>query len=465
MQNSRGKQNKPRAGDRESRDSRDNRDKDGFRSSLPRPDVSAYKRDIAQRDNEVAKCIQELNEIKSKQDKIRNERNHGRKEFDEAKSLMSKLINKKKEIFAERNTIQASRDASHKRIVNCQEKEKQARSAIKFNSIDAIDKQIKELETRQSRTSMSLTEEKNLVKEIKALNLSKKSFAALSDMKSETDREKAAKSSIDQAFSEINAKLKEINQRLDAQKVVLDGLNKTSSETGKMIPEFKKRQDELRATIDAENAAIKALRVSIKEKEDGHAVAVAEEKKKWKEEQAELKKKREAEELAKHPYEEEMYICDFLINYLSSKFSSDAKDDAAETPSSTTTSSLDTVFAGMKSLKRNDDETFMGGGVVKKKGKKKGGQNNKEDITHTHESLENFSSVGVAAPAKLSAVPDCLKQLNEKKEYFNTLERGAIPSLKSLRAKKESGKSSSKSKSSKQKEVLNVESNAEYPGL
>ena len=465
--NGNGKDRGDRERDRGERDW-DRADKDGFRSSLPRPDTHSLKRDITSHEKEILSCNKELNEIKSKQDKIRNERNGGRQEFDKAKKVMAKLLDTKKRLHAEKNEIEARREVSHKKIMAGQDKEKAAKSEIKFGSVDAIDRKIKELETRQARTSMSLTEEKNLVKEIKSLNLSKKDFAALVELKATTDRERALKSGIDKQMTEKNAELKAVYKELDAQKVVLDALNKNNSESSKQLPAFKKRQEELRATIETENAAIKDLRQQIKDKEEVHAAAVADEKLKWKEEQVELKKKLEAEELAKHPYEEEMYICDFLVTYLSTKCVVDSKPDTSA-QATTSAPSVDTsAFSGMKSLKRDDDETFMGG-AVKKKSKKKGGQNNKDDITHTHESLEYFSSIGVNAPLKLSSVADSLKELDEKKKYFDTLERGAIPSLKSLRSKQSASQSktvgSKKDNSKKKQSVFNMESKTDYPGL
>lgn len=471
MQKSGGQRNRDqRGGDRDRDRDRDKADKDGFRSALPRPDTGALKREIGIHDKEIAACNKELNEIKGKQDKIRNERNGGRQEFDKAKRLMAKLMDNKKKLHTEKSAIEARREASHKKIIAGQDKEKAARAEIKFGSVDAIDKKIKELETRQARTSMSLTEEKNLVKEIKTLNLSKKGFATLEELKALTDRERALKSGIDKELTEKNIQLKGVYKEVDAQRAVLDDLNKTSLESSKHLPAFKKRQEELRAQVETENAAVKALREQIQEKEKVHAAAVAEEKKTWKVEQAEIKKKLEAEELAKHPYEEEMYVCDFLVKYLTTKCVVDSDSKVESTSKASTTSDVDTsAFVGMKSLKR-DDETFMGG-AVKKKSKKKGGQNNKDDISHTHESLEYFSSIGVKAPMKLSSVTESLKELEEKKEYFNTLERGAIPSLKSLRAKKgnsgdeKSSGGKSQGKKNVSKTVFNLESTADYPGL
>jgi hypothetical protein len=465
-----------RGGDRDyNRDNKDRVDKDGFRSALPRPDVAGLKRDIAAHDKEIAIHNKELSDIRSSQEKIRIERNGGRQEFENARRAMGKLMNIKKALHAEKSAIEVTRDASFKKIGVGQEKEKAAKSAIKFSSVEAIDNQIKELEKRQARTSMSLTEEKNLVKEITALTISKKSFGSLLELKAATDRERALKSGIDKKYSEKNGELKEIYKKIDAQKVVMDAMNKTTAEGSQQLPAFKQRQGELHALIEAETAAIKALRGHIKEREEAHAEAVAAEKALFKEELAVLKQKEEAEELARHPYEEEMRICDFLITYLSTKCVQDAKSEVGSPVASSTDSS---AFAGMRSLKRDDDEQFMGG-VAKKKGKKKGGQNNKDEITHTHESLEQFSSVHVTAPAKVTSVSTTLKELSEKKEYFNGLERGAIPSLRTTRASKQStankpaatgtgtggGKTDKKGGGGGKKSVFNMESKSEYPGL
>ena len=450
------------------RDDRDRTgDRDGFRSSIPRPDVSSLRKQISLIDKEIVNYNNEMSEIRRKQDKIRTEGSSGRQEFESAKKVMSQLIDIKKALHVDKNSIEASRDASQKKILAGQEKEKAAKAAIKFSSVEAIEKQVKELEKRQARTSMTLTEEKNLMKEIKALNLSKKNFAALEELRMVTDKERNVKSVFDKKYSEKNGEIKEIYKKIDAQKLILDSLNKASSETNKQWPELKKRMEELRALVDAENTKIKDLKAKIKEIDDAHVAAVAEEKKKYKEALAELKKKEEEEELARHPYEEEMGICDLLINYLSTKHLADMKSGPSSQENASSTTPDMSAFSGMKSLKRNDDEAFMGG-VVKKKGKKKGGKNNKEGMTHTHESLEHFSSVNVSPPAKLSNVPETIKELEEKKVYYDELERGAIPNLKSIRAKLNNAKSSSdKERSGKtsKKTVFNLESQSEYPEL
>merc|ERR1712125_314112 len=59
------------------------------------------------------------------------------------------------------------------------EGQKAAKQSVKFTNIVDIDDEIKKLQKRQETTSMSLTEEKRLIKEMDALQASKKLVAQL----------------------------------------------------------------------------------------------------------------------------------------------------------------------------------------------------------------------------------------------------------------------------------------------
>lgn len=178
-------------------------------------------------------------------------------------------------IMAERNEITASRDASRDKFNALVNNEKAMRQDMKYASVEAIDSQIRELEMRQARTSMSLNDEKKLVKDIHNLQMSKKTVGALADMKAGLDREKSARLELDRRITEKNVELKSVNDRTTAQRAILDALNKDTTERD-MIPALKKEQAEAREQAEAKYLSIKALRAEFKKKEDSWSALQAE---------------------------------------------------------------------------------------------------------------------------------------------------------------------------------------------
>jgi uncharacterized coiled-coil DUF342 family protein len=188
-------------------------------------------------------------------------------ELDAARQAMKNLMAERNRLMAERQEITTQRDASRDKLNALINSEKAMRSDMKFASVEAIDSQIHELEMRQARTSMSLNDEKKLVKEIHNLQMSKKTVGALSELKASLEREKSNRLELDRRITEKNVELKSVNDRTSAQRAVLDALNKETTEKD-IIPALRKEQTEAREQAEAKYHSIKALRAEFKKKED-----------------------------------------------------------------------------------------------------------------------------------------------------------------------------------------------------
>lgn len=204
---------------------------------------------------------------------------------------MASLMEERKRLNADKSTISAARDACRDKINARIADEKAARAELKFTSLDAIDKEIKALETRQARTTMSLNDEKKIIKDIKALQQSKKSLSALADMQGLIDKERSKKAVLDASFNEKMLELKALGERISAQREIMDNLNKDNAESKDVLPNLRKTQNETRAEINAKYDALRALRVAFKEKEDAYHTAMKEEY-----ERRKAQKQKEAEE-------------------------------------------------------------------------------------------------------------------------------------------------------------------------
>lgn len=167
---------------------------------------------------------------------------------------------------------------------------------------------------------------------------------------------------------------------------------------------------------------------------------------------------REAEELARIPYEAEMALCDNLMVYLRGLLPERESDEAASSGPAAPAA----AFQGMKLLSR-DAEDYAVLGAKKGKGKKKGGSNNKkETIGHSMDTLSSFSLLQIAAPSTVSQIPAAVEALEQKKASFQGIERGSVPTIAELAEARQGKPTAASSKQAKPKD-FSLE--ADFPTL
>jgi uncharacterized coiled-coil DUF342 family protein len=377
-------------------------------------------------------------------------------------------MTERNKLMSERNDITASRDLCRDKLNAMMNDEKAMRHDLKFASVEAIDSQIRELELRQARTSMSLNDEKKLVKDIHNLQMSKKSVGVLSELKAGVEREKSNRLELDRRITEKNVFLKVVNDKTTAQRAQLDALGKEPSERDN-IPALRKEQTDCRAEAETKYNSIKALRAEFKKQEDAWNVFQTELNQKRKEarqkeidakaiEDETRRKQLEAEELARIPYEDEMALCDNLTVYLRGL---GPKEVGAEAAGEAPAAAAGTIFQGMKVLTREDEDyAVLGGG--KKKGKKKGSNSKKETVGHSMDTLSSFSMLQITAPTTVSQIPATIEALELKKASYQGIERGSVPTMAQVAATRQGKATGGAAKAGKAKD-FSLE--ADFPTL
>lgn len=439
--------------------------------SVKRPDRAELSKQCDAIMAEILELNAKAKRAKAETERILGDRGGNRGELEAARQGMKALIAERGRLLAERADITVSRDACRDKLNAMVNNEKAMRHDLKFASVEAIDNQIRELELRQARTSMSLTDEKKLVKDIHNLQMSKKSVGALSELKAGVEREKSNRLELDRRITEKNVELKAVNDRTTAQRAQLDALSKEPTERDN-IPALRREQVEAREQAEAKYNSIKALRAEFKKKEDAWNVFQAEltaKRKEAKQKEAEAraieeearKKQLEAEELARIPYEDEMNLCEHLSVYLRGLApTKDAETDPSASAASTTPN---TVFQGMKVLSRDTEDYAVLGGSKKGKGKKKGGSNTKkETIGHSMDTLSSFALLQITPPTVLSQVPASIEALQQKKASYQGIERGSVPTMAELQEARQGKAAGSTSKPTKAKD-FSLE--ADFPTL
>lgn len=357
--------------------------------------------------------------------------------FKELKVKQNGLQEQRKALFAVRDAAKANRDEKMAEM-------KDLKSQTKYKSVEEIDRKIKQLETAQSTTSMTLTKEKEVLKEIDELKKQRKLVAQVSGVAAALDGGKAVDNSA--TIKEVLAQLDEVKKEIEGVKKVLDKdeASKKDDPSKKLTEEINLLRDQKKAISDKIqdmwNKFRKdqdAWRENQKAWDAFKKVRDAAKKKEY-EARMEAAKKARAEELAKKtPYEEEMDLCDYLGNYLSTTFLKAGAAAGEETKSGdkpAPAAALPEGFVPMKGKFGDTDMYLAGNGAsskaLKKKGGKKGPAGTKGGkVVLMPETIESFSLLKMLPPTTLEAVAATVDELKKKKEAFKTMPRGEIKSI------------------------------------
>jgi len=415
---------------------------------VDKPDKAAHESKL----NELNAQFEKLKKDKDKvQQKIEAAMTQGKNtEMGKAKDAMAALRQKKGKLIDEKRAIRAELDVLKQVGDKLVKDKKDAKSSVRFNSVEEIDAEIKKLQKRQETTSMSLTEEKKLIKEMDALMNSKDKVkdmkskdASLDGVKKQrsvvNENIKAKDKEIDAVTKEmdtIGAKIKGLAEKETDKRSLLDGLFKEREAFKKEISVVLKEKDAMRDEYREKNNAWWNTQRAVKAQRQ---MQYEEEKKAREAEKAAYLKKKEEEELKKIPYEEEMALCDYLAEYLERTYlNGGSNENKIAIKKEEVIAVKDDPFAGMTaSVKKNDEEFFSKG-----KGKKKKRQRAKKaapsaPFTLSVDSFEQFGSIGLNPPTKLEQVEASVKELREKKEWYSKQPRGSVPTAKDIRKKNE----------------------------
>lgn len=395
------------------------------------------KKDIAVIDTKIAAITKKT---KAESD-ARSGQNDG---AGQARSEMKRLKQAKEVLLRERQEIYSSRESAKANLDAKMNERRDLKAQTKFKSVDEIDKRIAELDQLQHTTSMPLKEEKKILKEIDELKKSKKLVAQFSAVGNSIDDQRRSAEDYQAQIAAKNAQLESIKKEMDVHGEVLSKINDKKKDSA--IPGLLKEKDALRAEKKIKQDEIQALWDEFKaanqkwkdNQNEWKAYKLARDKAFDAERQRrreEYKAARDAELAAKTPYEEEMALCDYLVNYLTTSFLGKEKEVVESKEVKTSYDG----FEGAVLSKKKDDDNYLklGGkkGGKKKSQKKKGAAGNK--IILAIDTIETFSLLKMQPPANVEAVPAVVESLKAKKEYFSTLPRGEIESIAEINQKYE----------------------------
>ena len=355
------------------------------------------------------------------------------------------MVEQKRHIRTRLENIKADSDRLNDQTKN-------ARSGMKFTTVAEIEKEISRLRFKQETSSMSLADEKRLIREIENLQASKRTAEELQSKKSSLESIKEDRKTVQVELNAKSSEIDAIQKEIDAQaKVVQDMLDQQSSQRGAVDDLIKQRED-LKAKMDERFKEKSELKTQFHETTNDwynnqraikaqKQMEYEKEKKRREEEKAVWLKKLEEEELAKTPYEEEMALCDYLANFLTMTYLVDAQQDAEKAKAAEERAKSDVVavkddpFAGFKAVsKKSDDEIYFGkakGGKMSKPKPKKASKPVAFSINL--DLFDQFGMLSLSPPTSLDAVSASVDELKAKKQWYSEQPRGSVPTARDIR--------------------------------
>ncbi|VDI45257.1 Hypothetical predicted protein [Mytilus galloprovincialis] len=295
----------------------------------------------------------------------------------------------------------------------------QLQSRLHYRSEVKIDEAIR-LEWQLKIQNFKLTEEKKIVAEIDSLKRSKKDLSQFLAAKKEVDeireRQRRMREERDRYQKNVNQlrnKEDETKKSLEEKKsklyVLKKEIDKLYTRKRHMIHEFKQHEKEYNEVKDEMKKQKKRDSFKRKEESKSHMEAF----------------QNDIEEygLQKEPYEDEIKLCNTLINYLQ-KFQ--VAEDEVEEPSKNT-GVVDELDDGKYILlKKTEDTDYSSVRPTKRRPSKKGKKFSvTKPITHAPQIFSQFASLMLNAPSTIPEIIVSLEQVQARKTFYE--EGGPIP--------------------------------------
>ena len=427
-----------------------------------RPDKYSYEQTINELNNEIESIKMKRGKI-LKTIKARQSGGAGfREEKDKARKVMGALVKTKNGIMDERKVLFAQRDAIRASTDRLKEASRNMKGELgRFTSVQDIDNKIQQLHHRQNTTNMSLSEEKDLIKQIDQLTGMKKTVDAFARHNDKLRKEADSGKGLSTLISEKNKALKEIGEKIVQAKKDIEAIERRQSSAQADVSPLREELDKLKQEQDKKIALIKEKRKNwrvvndeyyeyVQELRKVKAIIRKKEDEAYQKEKEERRKEIEAELATQKPWLEELALCDVLIKYLTGLLPKESSTVAsAGATQKKANGRLADSFAGMKMMKKKgEEEDYFGAqtmtGKKKRKNRKKMAKKamRDKDLVHTFDTLQNFqylkskSGIDLFPPSCTEDIPDMIELLKKCHDYFDTLPRAVKPAKSGDRSSK-----------------------------
>lgn len=418
---------------------------------MPKPDKAAYEnsKNELEREIEAAKKKRELLIQRIRVAESGNAEG-SRNRRGELRSKMGTLVRKAKELRAAKQKLiekqRAFREIQEKR----RNEGKKLREGSRYKDAGSVDQAIERLMYRQSTQSLTLNEEKDLLKQIAELNTMKQRLEEFSAQMAQLDKHKAEGRSISELIDGKSAEIDVVSKEISGVKSELDEMDrKRAASQGKIKPmreefnalrklvndkydELRKMKDDWRKVNDEfyqHMQEVRKVRQKIRRIEEAQERAEREARREaWEAEQAKIK-----------PWLREIALCDTLSTHLRGMLPTEEQkaEAAPAAPAAAAPGSGLDEFSGMTILRKDSGMEAISIGTKKKKQKKNRKRRKQKqaaleyarDIRHDMTTISSFTYLAkhskrdLPPPITTDDIPSTLEILAEIRAYYDTLPR------------------------------------------
>lgn len=310
------------------------------------------------------------------------------------------------------------------------------KSSMKFTTVEDIEKEIDKLEDEIQHSTLSLTEEKKLLEEIRKLKSSRSLVGQYNEKLNSLSQEDSNRAELQSSLKQADAQLNDIKKEEEKLRSELSELRTKEQETSEDFSSLIKERDECREVCKQAYEKIKDLRAEHDAEWQQYKAA----EKEWRAQQEEDRRirreqaaaeraAREAERAARlaenapEPFDREITMCEQLTAYLS-RFQPGSGNRNSSQNSGKDTNVKPTAMDGMKlfTKKNVEDEDPWGqlavGKGKKSKGRKAAANEEGEKLVHSLDMLEAFSVLKISVPTTASNVAKAVEEVNVQHKLY-----------------------------------------------
>jgi uncharacterized coiled-coil DUF342 family protein len=153
------------------------------------------------------------------------------------------LINEKKKI---RDRLKSIREVAEKK----ENERKSTKQTLRFTTIKEIEDEIRRLQKKQETTNVSLMEEKKIIKEIDALNASKKLVATLKGKEQELENSKEQRANIAAELKAKDVEIDAVQKAIDEKQELVKALSEKDTDHRDKLARLFSERDAVKDEID-----------------------------------------------------------------------------------------------------------------------------------------------------------------------------------------------------------------------
>ena len=278
--------------------------------------------------------------------------------------------------------------------------------------VKAVDEKIKDLEYAQKTTSMSLKEEKDLVKQIGALRKLKSNASKMVLLS--TAREEQELRMYRSKISKLNKQIKDSGNKVERARQDLEKVQaELQAERGDVIKSMEKKISEMRSQLQQKRKEKRergdkyytGLRAFKKHLDDRRKQKQAEERERKKAEEKKYQEelaKWEEEQAKMKPWLTEIGECDRIIEYLKPMVPKKVVAQESASKKSTVLKMADGTIIESMSKKGSSSESSIGlsgfPGKKKKRRRRKRDRDMERPIKHSIDIIAMFKKMGISLP-------------------------------------------------------------------